>query len=210
MRARKKPVEIDYVTFDELTGHMMKVGFESLMDPSGMETWNHFDFWGKPVRHCVSRLSRSPEDGYFTIPTDEGDMKMTRADVLITGVKGEIYPCKIDIFEATYDVIDQNISGSGMDFGMAIREAKAGKKIARTGWNGKNMFVVYMPPLFLPPYNTADTPRKVNDRTAKWIGEDKPLNCQPYFAMYNAQEQWIPGWLASQSDMLAEDWEVIE
>jgi len=96
-----------------------------------------------------------------------------------------------------------------LSFGHAIELAKDGYKIARSGWNGKNMFVVYMEPLYLPPYNTADTNRKVNDRTAKFIGEDKPLDCQPYFAMYNAQEQWIPGWLASQSDMLAEDWCIV-
>ena len=99
---------------------------------------------------------------------------------------------------------------SGMTFGLAIEAAKLSKKIARQGWNGKNMFVVYMEPLYLPPYNTTDTMRKVNDRTAKFIGKDKPLDCQPYFAMYNAQEQWIPGWVASQSDMLAEDWMVVE
>jgi len=62
----------------------------------------------------------------------------------------------------------------------------------------------------LPPFNPQGTYRKVNDRTAKFIGEDKPLNCQPYFAMYNAQEEWIPGWLASQSDMLDEDWFIVE
>ena len=97
-----------------------------------------------------------------------------------------------------------------MDFGDAIRAAKAGKKIARKKWNGKNMFVVYMEPLYLPPFNTTDTFRKVNDRTAKFIGEDQPLNCQPYFAMYNAQKEWIPGWLASQSDMLDNDWYIVD
>ena len=97
-----------------------------------------------------------------------------------------------------------------MDFGDAIRAAKQGKKIARAKWNGKNMFVVYMEPLQLPPYNTQGTFRKVNDRTAKFIGEYKPLNCQPYFAMYNAQEEWIPGWVASQSDMLDEDWFIVD
>ena len=109
-----------------------------------------------------------------------------------------------DVFERAYRSIE------GMTFGMAIEAAKKGMKIARKGWNGKDMFVVYMPPLYLPPFNTQGTARKVNDRTAKWIGEDKPLNCQPYFAMYNAQEEWIPGWVASQSDMLAEDWEIVE
>lgn len=97
-----------------------------------------------------------------------------------------------------------------LNFGLAIEAAKKGLKIARRGWNGKNMFVVYMPPLHLPPFNTQGTNRKVNDRTAKYIGEDKPLDCQPYFAMYNAQEQWIPGWLASQSDMLADDWFIVD
>jgi len=97
-----------------------------------------------------------------------------------------------------------------MDFGDAIRVAKQGKKIARKKWNGKNMYVVYMDPLHLPSFNTQGTFRKVNDRTAKFIGEDKPLNCQPYFAMYNAQEEWIPGWVASQSDMLDNDWFIVE
>lgn len=86
----------------------------------------------------------------------------------------------------------------------------SGMTLARRKWNGKNMFIVYMPPLYLPPFNTTDTARKVNDRTAKWIGEDKPLDCQPYIAMYNAQQEWIPGWLASQSDMLDNDWYIVE
>lgn len=97
-----------------------------------------------------------------------------------------------------------------MNFGEAIEAAKAGNAITREGWNGKGMFVAYMPPLQLPPYNTQDTARKVNDRTAKWIGEDAPLDCLPYFAMYTAKKQWQPGWLASQSDMLADDWRIFE
>jgi hypothetical protein len=91
-------------------------------------------------------------------------------------------------------------------FGMAIEVAKAGNRIARQGWNGKNMFVVYMPPMQLPAFNTQGTERKVNDRTAKYIGEDQPLDVLGYFAMYTADKKWLPGWLASQTDMLANDW----
>lgn len=98
----------------------------------------------------------------------------------------------------------------GMPFGHAIEAARQGHKIARAGWNGKNMFVVVMPALNLPPFNTQDTNRKVNDRTAKFIGEDAPLNCVPYFAMYAANKDWVPGWLASQTDMLADDWQIVE
>ena len=114
--------------------------------------------------------------------------------------KGYVSWSPMDVFNNSYQPT------SRMSFGHAIEMAKAGHKIARQGWNGKNMFVVLMEPLYLPPYNTTDTMRKVNDRTAKWIGKDKPLDCQPYFAMYTANEQWQPGWLASQADMLASDW----
>lgn len=98
-----------------------------------------------------------------------------------------------------------------MNFGEAFQLAKKeDKAICREGWNGKGQFVVIMPALYLPPYNTADTSRKVNDRTAKWIGEDQPLDCQPYFALYNAQKKWQPGWLPSQGDLFAEDWQIVE
>ncbi len=38
-----------------------------------------------------------------------------------------------------------------MNFGQAIEAAKQGEKITRAGWNGKNMFVVYMSGMTLPP-----------------------------------------------------------
>lgn len=95
-------------------------------------------------------------------------------------------------------------------FGEAIRNLKNGKKVARKGWNGKGMWVVLMPALYLPPYNTQDTNHKVNDRTAIHIGKDTPLDSQPYVAMWTANQQWQPGWIANQADMLAEDWCIVE
>lgn len=95
---------------------------------------------------------------------------------------------------------------AGMNFGQALEALKAGMAVSREGWNGKGMFICLMPELKLPPYNTQGTERKVNDRTAKWIGEDAPLDCRPYIAMFTATKQWQPGWLASQADMLSEDW----
>lgn len=46
------------------------------------------------------------EFGDLFIPTPEGDMRASRGDWIIRGVKGEFYPCKPDIFEATYDPIE--------------------------------------------------------------------------------------------------------
>ena len=42
----------------------------------------------------------------LTIRTLEGDMKVSEGDYIIKGVKGEFYPCKPDIFQATYDVLE--------------------------------------------------------------------------------------------------------
>lgn len=67
-----------------------------------------------------------------------------------------------------------------------------------------------MPSLYLPPYNTQGELRKVNDRTAKRIGENNPLDSQPYIAMWTANKKWQPGWLASQNDLLANDWMIID
>lgn len=79
-----------------------------------------------------------------------------------------------------------------MNFSYALHQAKEGNKIAREGWNGNGQFVVMMSALYLPPYNTQGTERKVNDRTAKWIGEDTPLDSQP-----------------CTGDLFAEDWIVV-
>lgn len=98
----------------------------------------------------------------------------------------------------------------GMTFGLAIEAAKKGLKIARKGWNGKDMFVVFMSPMCLPPFSDQSTNRKVNDRTAKWIGEDTSLDSLGYFAMFTADKKWQPGWLASQADMLADDWMIVD
>ncbi|UOF90805.1 PGDYG domain-containing protein [Fodinisporobacter ferrooxydans] len=46
-------------------------------------------------------------NGKYYISTLEGDMEVSPGDYIITGVKGEKYPCKPDIFEATYEKVEQ-------------------------------------------------------------------------------------------------------
>ena len=90
MKFRKKPVVIEAITFAELVAHGIASGGNVV---NGMP-WS-FMYAGHPVTH--------ENDDCYLIPTLEGVMKMGRDDMLITGVKGEIYPCKTDIFAATYD-----------------------------------------------------------------------------------------------------------
>lgn len=201
VRATKKPVTVEAIQYVVVSKRQCKYGVHEETNSGEIAQW-----MGKITQQATVPDGSKTGRKELVISTLEGDMRAQLGDWIIKGVNGEFYPCKPDIFEKTYDLDTGN---DLMDFGEAIRQAKEGKKIARKGWNGKDMFVVYMEPLWLPPANTQDTMRKVNDRTAKWIGEDAPLDCQPYFAMYNAQKQWIVGWLASQSDMFAEDWYVV-
>jgi len=105
---------------------------------------------------------------------------------------------------------DANRPFMGLTFGHAIEAIKKGLRVARAGWNGKGMWLAYMSGMTLPPYNTQGTDRKVNDRTAKFIGENTPLETLPYIAMWTADKKWLPGWLASQTDILADDWQIVE
>lgn len=92
MKYRKKPVVIEAITFDELVEYGKNNG-ANIVD--GMP-WS-FSYNGHSITH--------ENDTCYLIPTMEGIMKFTTEDMLITGVKGEIYPCKKDIFESTYDAV---------------------------------------------------------------------------------------------------------
>jgi hypothetical protein len=90
---RKKPVVIEAITFDEFVELGRKMGSNCV---NGMP-WS-YTYKGHPVTH--------ENDQCYLVPTMEGTMKFTPDDMLITGVSGEIYPCKIDIFEATYEKVE--------------------------------------------------------------------------------------------------------
>lgn len=78
---------------------------------------------------------------------------------------------------------------SSMTFGQALETLKAGRQVARAGWNGKGMW------LKLVPVHLADT-------VAFQHAALKPL---PWIGMKTADQCFVP-WLASQTDMLADDW----
>lgn len=88
---RKKPVVIEAITFEELVEHGLKSEGANIVD--GVP-WS-FDFKDQPITH--------ENDDCYLIPTLEGTMKFNRGDMLIVGVHGEIYPCKREIFDETYE-----------------------------------------------------------------------------------------------------------
>jgi hypothetical protein len=87
-RYRKKPVEIEALQFD-----------------GTKDSANHILAWiGHSGGEARRVHNRQPELG-VTISTLEGDMHVSVGDFVIRGVRGEFYPCKPDIFAATYEPV---------------------------------------------------------------------------------------------------------
>ena len=75
--------------------------------PVVIEAWQNSDENEFPVWLANVDVGREP-GGVILINTLEGVMKAMPGDYIIKGVKGEVYPCKPDIFEATYEVVNES------------------------------------------------------------------------------------------------------
>ena len=93
----------------------------------------------------------------------------------------------------------------GMTFGMAIEAMKRGKKVARRGCNGKGMYL-----WLLPAANVKAEWCKEEHLKALAEQNGGEFECLASIRMKTADDKVLTGWLASQTDMLAEDWEIVE
>lgn len=149
-------------------------------------------------------------------PMTRGEHLKSKGLSLIPGSGSEsdegyrvVYPdgyqswCPKAQFEAAGRPVD------GMTFGMAIEAMKAGKKVARAGWNGKGMF------LWLKPATTVKAEYCKDEMLKELVeangGEILGLGT---ICMYThdstGRKAILTGWLASQSDMLYDDWVIVD
>ena len=104
-----------------------------------------------------------------------------------------------DVFERAYRPTQ------GMTFGLAIEAMKQGAKVARAGWNGKGMWLILV-------VGTPNAALREGTPYREALGQE---SCEilPHIDMWTTNAEgrraMLPGWLASQTDMLAEDWLVI-
>lgn len=92
-----------------------------------------------------------------------------------------------------------------MDFGEAIRALKKGKRVAREGWNGKGMWLSLSGG---PGGHMVSHDQFWSEHNAAYAAMS-PGGCAhvlPSITMKTADGSILMGWLASQTDMLAEDW----
>lgn len=85
-----------------------------------------------------------------------------------------------------------------MAFGYALEALKHGERVARKGWNGKYMYIF----LACEPDFVTDADISAFDQQEVEVGD--------MLVMKTAQNTFQPGWVASQADMLAEDWYIVE
>lgn len=96
-----------------------------------------------------------------------------------------------DVFEEAYRQVN------GMSFGLAIEAVKKGKKCRRAGWNGKNQYIELASAIcYISPE------QKIVNAQHDAIGNKAIAFCGTSGVQM--------GWLASQADMLADDWEIVE
>lgn len=92
-RYRKLPVEIDAAQYP---GHNIET-IEELLD---------FEEWLEPRGKACGRWPMKYRGQSLLIPTLEGEMEAKPGDFIICGVRGELYPCKPDIFRQTYERVE--------------------------------------------------------------------------------------------------------
>lgn len=87
-----------------------------------------------------------------------------------------------------------------MNFGDALVAVKAGKKICRSGWNGKGMFVYYVPAAAYPAQTGV---------AKAYFGEAALVPYAAYLAIKNVNDT-VSTWVPSINDVLAEDWDALQ
>lgn len=147
------------------------------------------------LRGWTVPADENPDDAGFLVEYLDGG----KANV--AGFDGYVSWSPADVFARAYRDVT-----AGMTFGDAIQMLKAGHRVARAGWNGKGMW------LSLSCNGTREVAAENfwsphNAEFARENGGKAPV--LPSITMKTATGEILMGWLASQSDMLAEDWMVV-
>lgn len=181
MKYTKKPVTIEAMEWDGVNTRLLR----HWMGEAGSRV--------QEIEDC--RMMKR----VLIIPTLEGKHEASIGDMIIRGVKGGHYPCKPDIFALTYDIAKER----GMSFGEATEAVKLGKKVARSGWNGKGMWL-------LMAQGTGGQQAEMIPESDYGRAGLTEICIDPHIDMFTAQGTMQPGWSPSQQDLFADDWCIVK
>ena len=152
-------------------------------EPMTRLAYNEFRGWALPANE------NGDDEGFLVEYLDGGKAN-------VEGREGYISWSPADVFEKAYRPV------SGLSFGLAIEALKLGKKVARAGWNGKGMWLRLV-------LSIHDLPRSGTSLPVYRLTCEDDATALPWIGMKTADNKFVP-WLASQTDMLAEDWQIVE
>lgn len=157
--------------------------------PMTRAEYNTYRGWELPADECGA------DAGYLVEHLDGGKPNHH-------GHAGYISWSPKEQFDAAYRPV------SGLNFGLAIEALKAGKRVTRVGWNGKGMWLCLSGPIHGRVVDADNLWSPHNAQFARECGGSAPV--LPCITMKTAGGAILMGWLASQTDMLAEDWQIVE
>ena len=163
-------------------------------------------------------LDVNPHGGFWlrSIEVFTSEEEMQNA---VSSLIGSISYWFDDKFDEHFDGCDctwgykELLPGEKGTFGQALESVKQGKLVARTGWNGKGMFIFMRPGDRLDDSylvnNVKSVPEEFKKYVIKNMNFDSSTYFTPYLCMKAADGTVVNGWLASQTDMLSEDWVLV-
>lgn len=159
-----------------------------LLTPMNRAEYNVYRGWQLPADEC------GEDEGYLVEYTDGGKPNDSRhAGYISWSPKAQA--------DAAYRPV------TGLPFGLAIEAMKVGMRVARAGWNGKGMWIAMSPGAEVAPHLAK--PGHAAHRVAT-ANPDEPVRLGAHIDMKAADGSLVIGWLASQTDMLADDWLIID
>jgi len=155
--------------------------------PMSRQEYNDYRGWELPENEDGS------DEGYLVEYLDGGQANDKRH-------AGYISWSPAAVFDNAYRKTD------GISFGLAIEAMKQGNKVCRAGWNGKGMWVAVSPGSQFAPEHAK--PGHAAHHLAQT--QTAPITLSAHIDMKAADGTLVVGWLASQTDMLADDWMILD
>lgn len=141
----------------------------------------------------------SPQVGGYFVQYEDGYQSYSPAEAFESGYTSVAASTELCPVQARSGL-------TGLTFGQALEALKLGARIARAGWNGKGMWLAYSPGV-----KGLDASKFWAQPNREWAlsQPDRRADVLPCITMKTATGEILMGWLASQTDMLSEDWEIL-
>lgn len=172
-------------------------------------------YYLEPERDDIMFVYMSPDVRFVELPKGSIEKLIGRP------LKWDDEPVELKQYKPPKGI--NNNKMTTVNFGLALEALKQGKRVARQGWNGKGMFIFMRPadelnidfvidkvkslPQSVKDYYLQDITNERGERVP--AAENDTIKFTAYICMKAADGSIVNGWLASQTDILSEDWMIL-